>query len=41
MNLFRMTPYFYKTGRDDQQKIENLDYLETETEFGISVYRKK
>ena len=41
MNLFRMTPYYYKTGRDDQQKIENLDYLETETEFGISVYRKK
>ncbi len=40
-NLFRMTPYYYKTGIDDQQKINNLDYLETQAEFEIRVYRKE
>lgn len=40
-NLFKMTPYYYKTGVDDQQKINNLDYLETQAEFEIRVYRKE
>ncbi len=40
INLFKMTPYYYKTGRNDQMKLEKLDYLETETEFGIVVYKK-
>lgn len=40
-NLFKMTPYYYKTGVDDQQKIDNLDYLETQAEFEIRVYRKE
>ena len=40
-SLFRMTPYYYKTGIDDQQKINNLDYLETQAEFEIRVYRKE
>ena len=40
-SLFRMTPYYYKTGVDDQQKINNLDYLETQSEFEIRVYRKE
>ncbi len=40
-NLFRMTPYYYKTGVEDQQKINNLDYLETQAEFEIRVYRKE
>ncbi len=39
-NLFKMTPYYYKTGIDDQQKINNLDKLETQAEFEIRVYRK-
>lgn len=39
-NLFKMTPYYYKTGIEDQQKIEGLDYLETQAEFEIRVYRK-
>lgn len=39
-NLFKMTPYYYKTGIADQQKINNLDYLETQAEFEIRVYRK-
>lgn len=40
INLFKMTPYYYKTGRDDQMKLENLQHLETETEFGIITYKK-
>ncbi|MBE6821376.1 MAG: methyltransferase domain-containing protein [Ruminococcaceae bacterium] len=40
-NLFKMTPYYYKTGVDDQNKISSLDYLETEAEFEIKVYRKE
>lgn len=40
-SLFRMTPYYYKTGVNDQQKINNLDYLETQAEFEIRVYRKE
>lgn len=39
-NLFKMTPYYYKTGVEDQQKINNLDRLETQAEFEIRVYRK-
>lgn len=39
-NLFHMTPYFYKTGRDDQLKLESLEAFETEAEFGIGIYRK-
>lgn len=39
-NLFRMTPYYYKTGVDDQKKINNLEKLETQAEFEIRVYRK-
>ena len=40
VNLFKMTPYYYKTGVNDQQKINNLDYLETQAEFEIRIYRK-
>ncbi len=40
-NLFKMTPYYYKTGVDDQNKINSLDYLETEAGFEIRVYRKE
>lgn len=40
-NLFKMTPYYYKTGVEDQQKINTLDYLETQAEFEIRVYRKE
>ncbi|MBQ2604936.1 MAG: methyltransferase domain-containing protein [Clostridia bacterium] len=39
MNLFKMTPYFYKTSRTDQEKIEKLDYLKTEIEFAVLVYK--
>ena len=40
INLFKMTPYYYKTSRDDQMKLEKLEKLETETEFGIVIYKK-
>ncbi|MBR5783458.1 MAG: methyltransferase domain-containing protein [Clostridia bacterium] len=40
-NLFRMTPYFYKTSAADQQKLENAEVLETEIEFAILIYQKK
>lgn len=40
MNLFSMTPYYYKTGVDGQKKLSELQSLDTETEFEILVYRK-
>ncbi len=40
MNLFRMTPYYYKTGKADQDKLNNIESLETEIEFGIDLLRK-
>lgn len=40
-NLFKMTPYYYKTGIDDQQKLASLESVETEAEFGIRIYRKE
>lgn len=39
-NLFKMTPYYYKTGAADQQKAEQARYLKTAVEFGVLVYRK-
>jgi len=40
-NLFMMTPYYYKTGREDQEKLRSLQSLETEAHFAICVLRKK
>lgn len=40
LNLFRMTPYYYKTGREDQQKIENYKSFTTCAAFGIIVLKK-
>lgn len=39
-NLFKMTPYYYKTGKREQERFASLDSLETETEFGVIVYKK-
>lgn len=39
-NLFRMTPYYYKTSASDQQKLEQLDFLQTKAQFSLRVYRK-
>jgi len=39
-NLFTMTPYFWKTSREDAARLEALEKLETEISFDIYVYRK-
>ena len=39
-NLFKMTPYYYKTGKDDQAKLGGLEGLSVKAEFEIRVYRK-
>ena len=39
-NLFRMTPYYYKTGAEDQKKLCGLGGLTTEVQFALTVYRK-
>lgn len=41
VSLFKMTPYYYKTSREDQQKLERLDSLEVNLEFLIIQYQKK
>lgn len=41
MSLFKMTPYYYKTGKTDQQKAEKAQSLDTALEFGIVIYRRK
>lgn len=40
INLFKMTPYYYKTGIEDQQKLFDIDYLSIRAEFKIRIYRK-
>lgn len=40
-NLFKMTPYYYKTSIDDQKKIDGLNTLGVQTEFGIRIYKKE
>ncbi len=40
VNLFKMTPYYYKTGARDQQKIEKISSLKTLAQFGVLVYKK-
>ncbi len=39
-NLFKMTPYYYKTGVEDQKKINDLTELKTQANFEIRVYLK-
>ncbi|MEI6578888.1 MAG: methyltransferase domain-containing protein [Eubacteriales bacterium] len=40
INVFTMTPYYYKTSVEDQRKLQHINELETAIEFGISIYRK-
>lgn len=39
-NLFKMTPYYYKTSAKDQNKISELAYLKTPAEFSLLIYKK-
>lgn len=38
--LFMMTPYAYRTGREDRERVLALSSLVTEAEFCIAVYKK-
>lgn len=40
ISLFKMTPYYYKTGRTDQEKLTKLNSLTTELEFCILEFKK-
>ena len=39
-SLFKMTPYYYRTGEDDKAKLEKTKSLICSAEFGIVVYKK-
>lgn len=39
-NLFSMTPYYYKTGKADQDKLKSLDTLTTQVEILVLTYKK-
>lgn len=41
MNLFSMTPYFYKTSKEAHQKLSTLENLTTLCDFSIYIYEKK
>ncbi|MCR5123477.1 MAG: methyltransferase domain-containing protein [Ruminococcus sp.] len=41
MNLFAMTPYYYRTPREGRERLERLDSLETGCGFDIFTFRKK
>lgn len=38
-NLFQMTPYYYKTGREEHARLERLQSLSTQISFEILQYR--
>ena len=40
LSLFMMTPYYYKTGRDDQEKARQAQILTTRLEFGVQIFQK-
>ena len=40
LSLFSMTPYYYKTSREDKAKLEKLTSLKTQIHFCSAVYRK-
>lgn len=39
-SLFSMTPYYYRTGKSEQERLNHLEYLETQADFEILTYRK-
>ncbi len=40
LDLFTMTPYFWRTSKEDTKKLEALEHLDTTLDFVVSVYRK-
>ncbi len=39
-SLFLMTPYYWKTSKEDAEKLNSVDTLKTTLDFIISIYRK-
>jgi 23S rRNA (guanine745-N1)-methyltransferase len=39
--LFMMTPYYFRTSREDAEKLSGIDTLKTEVETDFFVFRKK
>ena len=39
--LFMMTPYYFRTSREDAEKLNSIDTLKTEVETDFFVFRKK
>ena len=39
-NLFTMTPYYYKTSKEDLGKLLKLETLTTTVHFAIEIYKK-
>jgi len=39
--LFAMTPYYYKTSAADQAKLEDIERLTVQAEFGVCLYERK
>lgn len=39
-NLFRMTPYYYRTSPAGREKLDNLERLTTEIAFSVLLYQK-
>ena len=40
-NLFKMTPYYYKTGRQEAENLSQKSNLSTTVHFGVEVYKKR
>lgn len=40
-NLFRMTPYYYKTGKAEAERLLQLEELITTVHFGLEIYKKR
>ena len=41
LSLFKMTPYYYKTSKSDQEKLNDINSLAVSLEFLITEYIKK
>lgn len=40
-NLFKMTPYFYKTGREESERLLSMPSLKTTVHFNVEIYKKR
>ena len=40
-SLFSMTPYYYRTGKIQQERLSLLDGLEVTADFELLTYQKK